>query len=131
MSGSAIWFFAVGIGCDIGGGVLVAGELILVSPLEISRRRVTFPSLGNPLPKDQDGASMAISGAGLLGLGFILQLCGYVAESGDRWLILVAVLAAFGSLAIGRQVARRAVAPWRHNLAEREVAEQQMRKYEE
>jgi hypothetical protein len=74
--------FALGLGFDIGGAYYL-GRGLLASPKEIVRRSTSFYNVSGPLALSytEDRADGLI-GFGALGLGFFIQIAGYVLAAG-------------------------------------------------
>jgi hypothetical protein len=100
---TADWLFVIGIAFEISGAVLVAGGFIFSSRRDQAVRGMTFPT-GGPVLAAQRERAFAYVGATVLGIGFIVQLVGYIADSGDYWFIAVAVVLVATGVIGGRRV---------------------------
>lgn len=117
------WLFVVGVALDIAGGALLAGPIVLVGRREIARRGVLFPSGGPTLGKARELA-LTRAGLGLLAIGFLLQLGGYVVSSGDAWFLVVAAAVIVGAGVGGWFLAVRVAAVRIHARATADWAEE-------
>lgn len=129
----ADWLFVVGISCEISGAALIAGEVFLETSEQASLRGVAplpgMNPLGQPLEIAQHGPALTWVGGALLGLGFVLQLIGYVVAASDAWFILVSGVTLAVTFVGGRRLAERRVINLLHRRALKGQARMIRRKY--
>jgi hypothetical protein len=109
------WCFVIGLALDIGGAALVVGRLIIVPRTHLAMRGALFPS-GGPTREAMEEVAFTWVGVGLIAVGFLLQLGGYVIASDRPWLLGVAALATAAALGGGWLLAS-GVAAWLHRRA--------------
>lgn len=105
----ADWLFVIGISCEISGAALVAGEIYFESAEKSSMRGINYPTSDMPLEISFGGPAYTWTGGVLLGLGFVLQLVGYVVAAHNDWFILVSLISLGLAFFGGRRIAERFV----------------------
>jgi hypothetical protein len=97
------WLFVTGVALDISGAVMVLGAILRARASEVAEEAVAYVGYSKArLRARVQERRYAISGATLLGVGFMLQLIGYAWMFSSWWMVPYAfvVAVAVGALAL-------------------------------
>ena len=106
----------IGLSLELAGAIFLAAELLTLDPSVLAARGNLYPQSGEPHLDAQVPAARTFVGLGLVLVGFLVQIGGYVFD-GSSGLALLSAAVIVVALIGGRVLADRVFASWLYRRA--------------